>query len=263
MTRRLQHYDVPEWRPWLIVAAVGAVLILFGIFCQIMQIAVSVREHFALRDRTGDPWDGRTLEWFTASPPPAFNFAALPNVTGEEAYWGIKQRAIAMAKLSPLPRYEAIEMPVNSPTGFVVAFFAVLTGFALIWHIWWMAAVGVAGAFATFVVFAWRDHEEYEVPVDEVEPDRQAEARGARGPGGGARARHPARQGRRARGDRSAARPESGRYDGPAAKAHRHRLRLLGLPAQRLRDVLGLLRRLTRCCRIRPPAGRGRCSSST
>ncbi len=168
MTRRLQHYDVPEWRPWLLVAAFGAVLVLCGIFCQIAQLAVSIRERESLRDRTGDPWDGRTLEWMTASPPPAFNFAAMPNVTGEEAYWGIKQRAIAMARLTPLPSYHAIEMPLNSPTGFVVAFFAVVTGFALIWHIWWMAAIGVAGAFATFVVFAWRDHDEYEVPVDEV-----------------------------------------------------------------------------------------------
>ena len=168
MTRRMQHYDVAEWRPWLLVSAVGAVLVLCGIVCQIVQIAVSIRERAPLRDRTGDPWDGRTLEWMTASPPPAFNFAAMPDVTGEEAYWGIKQRAIARAELTPLPRYEAIEMPVNSPTGFVVAFFAVVTGFALIWHIWWLAAVGVAGAFATFVVFAWRDHDEYEVPADEV-----------------------------------------------------------------------------------------------
>ncbi len=168
MTRRMQHYDVPEWRPWLLVSAAGSVLVLCGIVCQILQIAVSIRERASLRDRTGDPWDGRTLEWMTASPPPAFNFAAMPDVTGEEAYWGIKQRAIARAELTPLPHYEAIEMPVNSPTGFVVAFFAVLTGFALIWHIFWLAAVGVAGAFATFVVFAWRDHDEYEVPADEL-----------------------------------------------------------------------------------------------
>ncbi len=168
MTRRLQHYDVAEWQPWLMVAGFGALLILCGILCQVAQIAVSIRDRDALRDMTGDPWDGRTLEWMTSSPPPAFNFAALPDVTGEEAYWGIKQRAIARAELSPLPRYEPIEMPLNSATGFVVAFFAVVTGFALIWQIWWLAAVGVAGAFATFVVFAWRDHEEFEVPVEEV-----------------------------------------------------------------------------------------------
>ena len=168
MTRRMQHYDVAEWRPWLIVAAGGSVLVLCGIACQIAQLAVSIRSHAGLRDRTGDPWDGRTLEWMTASPPPVFNFAAMPDVTGEEAYWGIKQRAIARARLSPLPHYVAIEMPHNSPTGFVTAFFAVVTGFAMIWHIWWMAGVGIAGAFATFVVFAWRDKVEYELPVAEV-----------------------------------------------------------------------------------------------
>jgi cytochrome o ubiquinol oxidase subunit 1 len=168
MTRRMQHYDVAEWQPWLIVAAGGAALVLCGIACQIAQLVVSVRERAALRDRTGDPWDGRTLEWMTASPPPHFNFAAMPDVTGEEAYWGIKQRAIAHARLSTLPKYTAIEMPSNSFTGFVTAFFAVVTGFALIWHIWWMAIVGVVGAFATFVVFAWRDKLEYELPAEEL-----------------------------------------------------------------------------------------------
>jgi cytochrome o ubiquinol oxidase subunit I len=168
MTRRMQHYDVAEWRPWLIVAAFGAVLILCGIGSQIMQLAVSIRGRAALRDRTGDPWDGRTLEWITASPPAAFNFAVLPDVTGEEAYWEVKQRAIARGRARPAPQYQAIEMPHNTPTGFVTAFFAVVTGFAMIWHIWWLAGVGVAGAFATFVVFAWRDQAEYELPAEEV-----------------------------------------------------------------------------------------------
>jgi cytochrome o ubiquinol oxidase subunit 1 len=169
MTRRLQHYDVPEWRPWLILAAFGVALILCGILCQIAQIVVTIRNHASLRDPTGDPWDGRTLEWMTASPPPQFNFAALPNVTGEEPYWSLKQRALARAELSPLPRYEPIELPRNSPTGFVTSFFAVVTGFSLIWHIFWLAAVGVAGAFATFVVFAWRDRQEFELPVEVVQ----------------------------------------------------------------------------------------------
>ena len=71
-------------------------------------------------------------------------------------------------RLGPEPKYEAIEMPRNSPTGFVVAFFSTAIGFALIWHIWWLAAVGLVGAYATFVVFAWRDHEEYEIPAEEV-----------------------------------------------------------------------------------------------
>jgi cytochrome o ubiquinol oxidase subunit I len=168
MTRRMQHYDVAEWQPWLLVAAFGTVLILAGIGCQVAQLTVSIRNRAALRDPTGDLWDGRTLEWSTASPPPAFNFAVMPNVTGGEAYWRIKQIAIEQGRLTDLPDYKPIELPRNSPTGFVAAFFAVVTGFALIWHIWWMVIVGLIGAFTTFVAFAWRDIAEYELPAAEV-----------------------------------------------------------------------------------------------
>ena len=168
MTRRMQHYDVPEWHPWLIVAACGAALIMCGIAFQIAQLVVSIRQRAQLRDETGDPWDGRSLEWATASPPPAFNFAVLPEVSGEDAYWEFKQRAAEQRRPDETPEYRDIEIPRNSPTGFVCAFFATVMGFALIWHIWWMVAAGAIGAFATFVVFAWRDHDEDTIPADEV-----------------------------------------------------------------------------------------------
>jgi cytochrome o ubiquinol oxidase subunit 1 len=168
MTRRMQHYDVPEWRPWLLIAAAGAAIITVGIVLQIVQLVVSIRNREALRDKTGDPWDGRSLEWSTASPPPAFNFAVLPQVEGEDAYWTLKTRAREQGHLRDEPAYAAIEVPRNSPTGFVCAFFATIIGFSLIWHIWWFAAVGFLGAYATFVVFAWRDHGEDEIPADEV-----------------------------------------------------------------------------------------------
>jgi cytochrome o ubiquinol oxidase subunit 1 len=168
MTRRMQHYDDPSWRPWLMVAAVGALMILGGIVCQIIQLVVSIRHRAELRDETGDPWNGRSLEWSTASPPPSFNFAVLPEVHDEEPYWGMKQKAIEQAHLSGVPHYEAIDVPRNSPTGVVCAFFATVTGFALIWHIWWMVILGLLGAFATFVVFAWRDRVDDEIPAEEV-----------------------------------------------------------------------------------------------
>jgi cytochrome o ubiquinol oxidase subunit 1 len=168
MTRRMQHYDVPEWRPWLIVAACGAALIMCGIALQIVQLIVSIRQREQLRDQTGDPWDGRSLEWATASPPPAFNFAVLPQVSGEDAWWEFKHRATGQGRRDEEPEYRDIEIPRNSPTGFVCAFFATMTGFALIWHIWWMVAAGAVGAFATFVVFAWRDHDEDVVPAQQV-----------------------------------------------------------------------------------------------
>jgi cytochrome o ubiquinol oxidase subunit 1 len=168
MTRRMQHYDVAAWHPWLIVAAFGAVLIMCGIALQIAQLVVSIRKRAQLRDETGDPWNGRSLEWATASPPPAFNFAVLPEVSGEDAYWAFKRRAAAPEQSDEKPEYRAIEIPRNSPTGFVCAFFATVMGFALIWHIWWMVVSGAIGAFATFVVFAWRDHDEDTIPADEV-----------------------------------------------------------------------------------------------
>jgi cytochrome o ubiquinol oxidase subunit I len=168
MTRRMQHYDVPEWRPWLIIAACGAVLILCGIALQIAQLVVSIRQRAKLRDETGDPWDGRSLEWSTASPPPAFNFAVLPEVSGEDAHWTYKQRPVEQNRPDEAPEYRDIEIPRNSATGFVCAFFATLMGFALIWHIWWMVVAGAIGAFATFVVFAWRDHDEDVIPAQEV-----------------------------------------------------------------------------------------------
>ena len=168
MTRRMQHYDVPEWRPWLLAATIGTGLLAVGVVLQILQLVLSIRDRELLRDTTGDPWDGRSLEWATSSPPPVFNFAILPDVTGQDAYWNIKQRAVQQGLGASEQDYEDIEMPRNSPTGVVCAFFATMMGFALIWHIWWMVALGALGAFATFVVFAWRDVEEYVIPASEV-----------------------------------------------------------------------------------------------
>lgn len=168
MTRRLQHIDMDLWAPWLVVAAFGVLVMIIGAALQIMQLVVSVRHRDRLRDETGDPWDGRSLEWSTSSPPPDFNFARLPHVENEEPYWSIKQRGIEEQSAETEAAYEPIEIPRNSPTGFVTAFFSTLIGFALIWHIWWLAIVGFIGAYATFVVFAWRDHGDYEIPADEV-----------------------------------------------------------------------------------------------
>jgi cytochrome o ubiquinol oxidase subunit I len=168
MTRRMQHYEAASWQPWLVVAAIGAVIILAGIVCQVVQLVVSIRDRKRL-GVTADPWNGRTLEWSTASPPPAWNYAVLPRVTDVDSYWVEKKLARAGQDRLRQPRaFESIEMPKNSATGFVTAFFAVVTGFALIWHIWWMAALGLFGAFVTFVVFAFREHEETEIPVEQL-----------------------------------------------------------------------------------------------
>jgi cytochrome o ubiquinol oxidase subunit I len=178
MTRRLQHYDVASWQPWLIVAAFGVVVILAGIVCQVIQLVVSIRNREKLR-APADPWNGRTLEWATASPPPAWNFAVLPRVTDVDEFWNEKQHPSARrSRDARAGEYAAIEMPKNSPIGFVIAFFAVVSGFALIWHIWWMAALGTLGIFVAILLFAFREEEEIEIPADKIarfEAEQQAE----------------------------------------------------------------------------------------
>jgi cytochrome o ubiquinol oxidase subunit I len=164
MTRRMQHYADLSWQPYLIVAEAGAVIILVGIIATILQLVVSIRSREQRRDRTGDPWNGRTLEWSTASPPPAYNFAVLPTVESLDAFWAMKQRGAT----EPPERYEAIEMPKNSANGFVTAFFAVITGFALIWHIVWMAILGLICAALTLLAFGWTERIEEEVSAKQL-----------------------------------------------------------------------------------------------
>src|SRR6266849_10892326 len=164
MTRRLQHISDPSWQPLLLVAEAGAVLIFCGILCQIAQLYVSIRTRERRRDLTGDPWNGRTLEWATASPPPAYNFAVMPKVETIDAFWEMKRRGLTAVE----PTYDAIEMPRNSAIGFITAVFAVGTGFALIWHIWWIVILGLLAAAITAMVFGWSENREREISVAEI-----------------------------------------------------------------------------------------------
>src|SRR6266478_668666 len=164
MTRRLQHIPDPSWQPLLLVAEAGAIVIFAGILCQVAQLYVSIRTREQRLDLTGDPWNGRTLEWATSSPPPAYNFAVLPRVETIDAFWHMKRTGRPPVE----PAYENIEMPRNSPTGFITAFFAVVTGFALIWHIWWMVILGLLAAAVTVLVFGWSDNREHEISANEV-----------------------------------------------------------------------------------------------
>jgi cytochrome o ubiquinol oxidase subunit 1 len=178
-TRRMQHYDNVQWQPLMLVAMAGAVVILAGILLIIVQLFVSIRDRAKLADRTGDPWQGgRTLEWSTASPPPAWNFALLPQVQGTDAYWAMKEAGRATARTAPPARYEPIEVPRNTPVGVILAFFSVITGFALIWHIWWLVIIGLIGLAVTALSHAWSVDREMVIPADEIAAFERARASG-------------------------------------------------------------------------------------
>jgi cytochrome o ubiquinol oxidase subunit 1 len=167
-TRRMQHYPETGWQPLMLVALAGAVLILFGIALTVVQLVVSIRTRDQRRDLTGDPWNGRTLEWSIPSPPPPWNFGLLPQVEGTDVYWAMKQVSSGTRSNAAADAYQPIHMPRNNPTGFFVAFFAVVLGFALIWHIWWMAIAGLLGEVTVGLLQAWRTNGEIEISAEEI-----------------------------------------------------------------------------------------------
>ena len=167
-TRRMQHYGNTEWQPLMIVAFVGALVILAGIVLTVVQLVVSVRTRERLRDATGDPWGGRSLEWATRSPPPAWNFTALPQVDGIDTFWEAKRTNGGVLPVAPGEGEHPVEMPKPSALGVVLAFFAFVTGFALVWHIAWLACAGLAGIVLACLVRAWQTEHETEVTAADI-----------------------------------------------------------------------------------------------
>ena len=167
-TRRMQHYADMSWRPWMLVALCGAVLIFLGIALTVVQLIVSIRQRNANRV-TDDPWEGRTLEWSIPSPPPPWNFGRLPQVAGIDAYWTAKrQQHTTAADETAAAAYTALRLPKSNPTGIFLAFFAVIFGFSMIWHIFWLALCAVVGMIAVGLRQAWRPEEEVEVSANDV-----------------------------------------------------------------------------------------------
>jgi len=166
MTRRLNYYENPVWNFWLLVAGVGALIVLAGILTQFYQIFASIRDNKKNRDLTGDPWDARTLEWSTSSPPPFYNFAKLPEVRDRDHFHDLKKYDLAYKQPE---KYERIHMPKNTWAGIVISGFSLVMGFAMVWHIWWMAILGVAGMVGSLIVYSFDKKKDYYVEVEEIE----------------------------------------------------------------------------------------------
>ncbi|MBN9530220.1 MAG: cytochrome o ubiquinol oxidase subunit I [Alphaproteobacteria bacterium] len=164
VTRRMRVFDDPSLHIWFIIAGIGALVIAAGIGAFLLQIAVSVWKRKELVDVTGDPWDGRTLEWSTSSPPPDYNFAFTPIVHDNDAWADMKRRGHGR----PLTGFRPIHMPRSTGTGVILAGLSVACGFALIWYIWWLAALSFAGIVATAIWHTFNYHRDYHIPADEI-----------------------------------------------------------------------------------------------
>ncbi len=167
MSRRLSFYENTAWQPYLVIAAVGTFIILFGVICQMIQLLVSIKNRDVTRDLTGDSWgDGRTLEWATASPPPVYNFATIPVVHSRDAFEDMKERGTAYHRPD---HYEDIHMPKDTAFGLVNGVLAFVFGFAMVWYIWWLAIVAALGVLVTIIARASDDKIHYFIPAAIVE----------------------------------------------------------------------------------------------
>ncbi len=166
MPRRLAYYDNEAWRPLLLIATVGTAAIVFGLFSQVIQVAVSVRNRHLSRDLSGDPWNGRTLEWATSSPPPVYNFAKTPEVRSLDAFTIMKEEGTAFRRPE---KYEDILMPKNTGCGFLLGMAAFVLGFALVWYIWWLVIASLLAMLAILIYRALDDDTTYILPAAEVE----------------------------------------------------------------------------------------------
>lgn len=164
VTRRVSQFEDPSLQIWFIIAAFGAFLILLGIASFVIQIAYSIWKREELKDVTGDPWNGRTLEWSTSSPPPAYNFAFTPVVHEIDQYWFMKRNGYQR----PLSGFIPIHMPKNTGTGVILAGLSVVFGFAMVWHIWWLAIVSLVAIMVVTIAHTFNYNRDFYIPAEEV-----------------------------------------------------------------------------------------------
>ncbi|MEG8019631.1 cbb3-type cytochrome c oxidase subunit I [Sphingomonas sp. LR55] len=166
MVRRTAEIFEPDFRPWLYVACGGACVLLAALGSLFVQLWVSIRDRETTRVTAGDPWDGRTLEWSTSAPPPEYNFAVLPTVVRRDEFYEGKRDANPYA---PPACYASIEVPRGSALGPVIGLAAASCGFGLVWHMWWLATLGLVGIAAALITRSFVRDTMRAIPAAEVE----------------------------------------------------------------------------------------------
>ena len=173
VTRRVSQFEDPSLQIWFIIAACGAVLIACGIACFLIQLVVSFMKREELRDTTGDPWDARTLEWSTSSPPPEYNFAFTPVVHDHDSWYDMKKLGYSR----PMTGFKPIHMPKNTGTGVILAALSVAFAFGMIWYMWWLAALSFVAMLAVTIGHTFNYKRDYYIPAETVEKTEEARSR--------------------------------------------------------------------------------------
>ena len=173
VTRRMRVFDDQDLQIWFMIAGFGAVLIAFGIAAMFVQFGVSIMRRDRNRDLTGDPWDARTLEWATSSPPAPYNFAFTPVIHGLDAWAEMK----AQNAERPNAPYLPIHMPKGTGTGVILAALSTVCGLALVWYIWWLAALSFAGLIGAAIAHTFNYGRDYHIPIDDVRRTEDERAR--------------------------------------------------------------------------------------
>jgi cytochrome o ubiquinol oxidase subunit 1 len=165
MARRTQEVFESAFRPWLYIAGFGALVLLAALASLFVQLWVSIRERDANRVTAGDPWDGRGLEWSISAPPPEYNYAVIPQIHGRDAFYVGKRRGEFYARPA---QYHDIEMPKNSMTGPVIGISGAAAAFGLVWHIWWLAILGVLAIIGTVIARSFARDVQRIIPAAEI-----------------------------------------------------------------------------------------------
>lgn len=164
MTRRLSQNIDSEFHVLLCIAGIGACLIGIGIICQIIQFWISIKNRHHNLDITGDPWDGRTLEWSTSSPAPFYNFAIIPNITSKDDFWETKKQNKYIKNIN----YDEIHMPKNTELGFLIGFLSLIFGFSAVWHIFWLCSLSFFVIIISLIIHSVNQDNDYIVSIKEI-----------------------------------------------------------------------------------------------
>jgi cytochrome o ubiquinol oxidase subunit 1 len=173
VTRRMRVFDDPSLQIWFVIAGIGAAIIAAGIGAMLVQFAVSIWRRKELREESGDPWDGRTLEWATSSPPPDYNFAFTPVIHDLDAWYDMKKRG----HQRPVDGYRDIHMPSNTGAGMILSGICLVMGFALVWHIWWLVAASFVAVIAAAIIHTFNYKRDFDIPAATVTAVEEARTR--------------------------------------------------------------------------------------